>query len=113
MTSYETEKAAGVCFERWRREQARIVFAEPLELYKDDGSLKPLSEVSADARAAIVSVEVEPRMDSDGNETVTDRKVKLHRKTVALESISRALGVYEKSNRQRSDIIPVEVEAPD
>ena len=109
------EKAADVALDRWMREQARIAFANPLELYNDDGSLKPLSEMSADARAMIASIEIESRVDGTGGdaESVTIKKVKLHSKSAALDSIGRALGAYEKDNRQRRDIIPVVVNAPD
>lgn len=105
------EKAADVALDRWMREQARIAFADPLELYSDDGSLKLLSELSADARATIASIEIETRM--VGEKEITIKKVKLHSKTAALESIGRALGAYEKDNKQRGDIIPVIANAPD
>lgn len=88
------------------REQARIAYADPLELYNDDGSSKPLSEMSKDARAAIASIDIEKRVSGTGDdaEVFIVKKIKLHSKTAALESIGRALGVFEKDNRQKGDI---------
>lgn len=109
------EKAADVTLERWMREQARIAFADPLELYNDDGSLKPISEMSPDARAAIAAIDIETRLVGSGEdaEEYTVKKVKLHSKTAAQDSIGRALGAFEKDNKQMGDIIPVIVNAPD
>lgn len=109
------EKAADVALDRWMREQARIAYADLADIFNDDGSLKLLSEMTADARAAIASIEIESRVDGKGEnaETVIIKKVKLHSKTAAQESIGRALGAYEKDNRQRNDIVPVVVDAPD
>ena len=102
------EKATDVTLERIMREQARIAFADPLEIYNDDGSLKPLSEMSADARAAIASIETETRMTGrdDGAGECVIRKFKLHSKAAAQESLIRMLGGYEKDNRQKGDIMP-------
>ncbi len=109
------EKAADVTLERWMREQARIAFLDVRDLYNDDGMLKPLSEMSADARAAIASIDIEKRVSGNGDdaEVFIVKKVKLHSKSAALDSIGRALGVYEMDNRQRGDIIPVIVNSPD
>lgn len=107
------EKAADVTLERWMREQARIAFGDPSDLYNDDGTLKRLSEITPDARATIAFIEIETRIvGSDGEERIV-KKLKLHSKTAALESIGRALGAYEEDNQQRGDIIPVLVNAPD
>lgn len=104
-------KAADVTLERWMREQARIAYVDPLDLYNDDGSLKPISQISADARASIASIDVETRIDQEGQSTHI-AKVKQHSKTAAQDQIGRALGAYEKDNQQRGDIIPVIVNAP-
>jgi len=108
-------KAADVTLDRWMREQARIAYADPLDIYQEDGTLKPLSQMSSDARAAIASIETESRTYGSGEdaEEFTIKKVKLHNKTAAQDSIGRALGAYEKDNRQRGDIIPVIANTPD
>lgn len=97
------------------REQACIAFLDVRELYNDDGSLRPLSEMSDEARAAIQSIDIEKRVSGSGNEqeVFIVRKVKLHSKAAALESIGRALGAYEKDNRQQADIIPNLADKPD
>jgi len=105
-------KAADVTLERWMREQARIAYADPLELYNDDGSLKPISDMSPDARATISGIDLETRKIGDDDE-IHVAKIRQHSKTAAQESIGRALGAYEKDNRQRGDIIPVLVNAPE
>jgi len=109
------EKAADVTLDRWMREQARIAFADPAELYNDNGSLKSLSEMSPDARATIAAIDIESRVYGGGEnaEEFVVKKVKLHSKTAALESLGRALGAYEKDNKQKNDIIPVLVNKPD
>lgn len=109
------EKAADVTLDRWFREQARIAYSDPKELFNDDGSMKQLSEMSADARAAIASIDTEIRMagSDDNAEPITVKKVRLHSKTNAQDSIGRALGAYEKDNKQKGDIIPVIVNAPE
>ncbi len=109
------EKAADVTLDRWMREQARIAYADPLDLYNEDGSLKPLSDMSVDARASIASIDIESRFVAGGDdpEEYIVKKLKLHSKTAAQDSIGRALGAYEKDNKQRGDIIPVIVNEPD
>lgn len=109
------EKASDVTLERWMREQARIAFFDPLELYNEDGTPKAISDISPEARAAIASIEIESRMHGAGDfaEEFEVKKIKLHSKTSAQESIGRALGAYEKDNKQRGDIIPVIVGSPD
>jgi len=108
-------KAADVTLERWMREQARIAYADPLDIYAEDGSLKPLSAMSPDARAAIASIDTETRVFGRGDdaEEYEIKKVKLHSKTAAQDSIGRALGAYEKDNRQKDRIIPVIADKPD
>ncbi len=109
------EKAADVTLERWMREQARIAFLDVRDLYNDDGSLKPLSEMTEDARVCIASIDIEKRFSGSGDdrEVFIVKKVKLHNKTAALESIGRALGVFEKDNRQKLDIVPLLASKPD
>lgn len=108
-------KSTDVTLERWMREQARIAYSDPLQIYNDDGTLKLLSEMSPDARAAIASIDTEIRFEGRGEdvEEITVKKVKMHSKVIAQDSIGRALGAYEKDNKQRGDIIPVIVNAPD
>lgn len=109
------ERAADVTLDRWMREQARIAYFDPIELYRENGVPKEISEISPDARAAIASIEIESKMYGRGDdaEEFEVKKIKLHSKTAAQDSIGRALGAYEKDNKQKGDIIPVIVSAPD
>lgn len=108
-------QAADVTLERWMREQARIAYADPMDLYNDDGTLKPLPEMTPDARAAIASIDIEEKLNGSGDDgkLYTVKKIRLHSKTAAQDSLGRALGAYEKDNRQRGDVIPVIVNKPD
>jgi phage terminase small subunit len=82
---------AGVTRSRVVQELARIAFADPADVMDVDEagnfSLRPFSEVSEDARAAIASIKQKP------NEHGEERELKLHDKLGALNILARATGL--------------------
>ena len=96
-------------------ELAAIGFSDPLEYYNNDGTLKPLENIPAHARATIREIRGEhsETVDPDGNVT---RKVtnqyKLHDKLKAIELIMRARGMMDTHNTARQPVVVMSVEAP-
>lgn len=89
------------------REVARIAYFDPKNLYREDGTLKPVYELDEDTRAAVASMEFE-EANAEGKTAATVKKVKLCSKDSALEKAMRHLGLYEADNRQR----PAPIELP-
>jgi phage terminase small subunit len=81
-----------VTAERVIAQLAAIAFADPRKLFTPDGRLKPLDEIDADTRAALV-IEVTEGTDADGNPTFS-RKVKFAEKLRALEMLGKHLGLF-------------------
>lgn len=92
MLREKAEVAAVVTRERLLREVARLAFADPRRLLREDGTMLQLHELDDDTAAAIASVEV----DEYGK-----LKYKLWDKGAAQEKLAKHLGVYEKDNRQQ------------
>ena len=101
-------RAADVSLDRWYREQARLAFPDIAGLYNQDGTIKPIHEMSDDAKAIISGIDIEYPGGEDAPVMVV--KIKQHSKNQALDQLGRALGAYEKDNKQKNDIIP---EIPD
>lgn len=90
----------GLSVERTLQELARLAYADPRKLYKEDGSLKAIHELDDDAAATIASVEV----DEIGMEGVVighTKKLKQWDKNAALEKAMKYHGLYEKDNEQK------------
>ena len=104
------EKRADVTLDRWFREQSRIAYSDPKELYDDNGDLKDLSEMTPEARATIAELVVEYPNGEDAPVKIV--KLKQWSKTQAQESLGRALGAYEKDNNQKRDIYVKADEVP-
>lgn len=92
---------------------ARSIYQEltfdPADLYREDGSLKNITELDEDTRMALTSVEFEQ---IGGNDSpVTVRKVKWAGRHQAREQLMKHLGMFEADNRQKSPLqdLPREV----
>lgn len=96
MLREKAEVAAVVTRERLLREIARLAFADPRRLLRENGTMLPLHELDDDTAAAIASVEV----DEYGK-----LKYKLWDKGAALEKLAKVLGVYEKDNEQKAPTV--------
>jgi phage terminase small subunit len=67
------------------------------KLYKEDGSLKKVTELDDDTALAIAGIEVEVKQ--DGTEV---RKYKIPNRHVNRDSLSKYHGLFEKDNLQRA-----------
>lgn len=87
--------------ERVLKEAARLALYDVRKLYRDDGSLVPITELDDDIAAAIVGIDVTVA----GNElaTETTHRYRLADKNNALERLFKHLGLYELDNSQKSD----------
>lgn len=85
---------------------ARTIYQElvfdPAKLYREDGSLKDVTELDEDTRMALVSVEFEQIGGKDC--PVTVRKVKWAARHQAREQLMKHLGMFEAHNKQKSPL---------
>lgn len=93
----QATKKAGVTPEVVLAELLRIATVDIGEAFNEDGSLKPLREMSADVRRAISSIEVET-FDGDADDGPFTKgavsKVKFWDKTRGLEMLGRHLKMF-------------------
>jgi phage terminase small subunit len=82
--------------ERVLTELARLAFIDIGQIFNDDGSMKPLSEMEEDARRAIVGLEVSEIRDNDGVVIGYIKKIKLADKLSALEKLGKHLGLFDQ-----------------
>lgn len=89
------------------REMARLAFADPAKLYGKDGKLLAITEMDADTRAAIASIEIEGTRTSKNGETA---KVKLADKNASLRMAAQHFGLLkERVELTGKDGGPVEI----
>lgn len=89
-------KQVEVTAESVLREMSRLAFSDVRELFDDNGELMPLSELSDEAAASIVGIDVA----TIGNDTVGRgqiTKVKLGDKLKALENLGKHLGIFNEN----------------
>lgn len=93
---------------------ARSIYQEitfdPAKLYRDDGSLKDITELDEDTRMALSSVEFEQIGGKDS--PVLVRKVKWAQRNQAREQLMKHLGMFEKDNAQKGGLfngLPLDV----
>lgn len=88
--------------DRWLREVLSCAFADPRELYDENGSLKPMSELEDHVAAAISEVETFEEYEGRGKNRELvghTRKVRMHAKLEALKMAGQVLGyVRDKVN---------------
>ena len=87
------------------RELARIAFSNVQDLYYNDGTLKPISELTRDQAAAISSIEVEERLGLAGGEVVpkAHKKYKFYDKMRALEALAQYLQMETQQEKSVSE----------
>lgn len=74
---------------------------DPAKLYREDGSLKDVTELDEDTRMALASVEFEQ---TGGNDSpVTVRKVKWAARHAAREQAMKHLGMFLADNKQAGE----------
>lgn len=75
---------------------------DPAKLYREDGSLKDITELDEDTRMALSSVEFEQSGNRD--DPVTVRKVKWASRATAREQLMKHLGMFEADHKQAGSI---------
>jgi phage terminase small subunit len=84
--------------ERVLRELARLAFLDPRKLFREDGSLKPITELDDDTAAALASMEIERRYEhyakGQARNTRTVTKIKFADTVRALELLGRHLKLF-------------------
>lgn len=103
------------------RELMRIAQSDPADAFNDDGSLKPMRDMSVETRRAIASVETDELWGGVGEDRAQigiTRKVKFWPKTQALEALGRHLKMFtDKSEVTGKDggdlVVRVVTEAAD
>jgi len=103
----ETKKRWRLEIDRVLEELAYIATLDPSDIFNDDWTPKPLSEVPEHARRAISAIKKKEASGATMEETV---EVKLIDKNAALEKFMKYLGAYEKDNAQKITQITVKVE---
>lgn len=84
--------ATGITAERVLLELSRIAFFDPRTLLNDDGSAKPVNELSDDTAAAIAGLDLQELHTEDGVSGVV-KKYKIADKNTALTNALRHLGL--------------------
>lgn len=77
-------------------EVAKIAFSDIRAYLDDTGNLLPISEIGANAAAALGSIELSVEHDGDGEGYATTKKVKMWDKLGALKLLSQLLGMHVK-----------------
>lgn len=107
----KTSSKLEITRERVLQEMARVAFHDPRKFFDDGGNLIPVVDLDDDTAAALAGMDVNMRMvrGPDGetkvNETEGVHKIKIADKMVALDKLSRHLGLFEKDNDQRAPTI--------
>lgn len=94
--SAEQSQRLRITADRVMQEYEALALLDPLDLFRPDGSMKPLAEIPEAARRAIGGLELRELADLEtpnGPVSVTLRKVKLIDKRGALDSIAKILGM--------------------
>ena len=85
----------GITADRVLQELARVAFLDVRKLLHDDGSMKPISELDDDTRAAIAGLELSEIRDEDGKPIGVLKKIKIADKLVALDKLARNFGLLQ------------------
>ena len=86
-----------ISVERVAAEYARLAFFDPRKFFRDDGSLKPISELDEDSARAIAGMDVNELFEGNGEDRSQVgycKKVKLADKVRALEGLGRYLKMF-------------------
>lgn len=98
----------GLTAERTIGEIARICTFDIRRLYREDGTLKHVTEMDEDTRAAIASIEVHESV-VDGIVVGQTTKIKPWDKIRALEMAMKHLALYERNHAQQRENLKIQV----
>lgn len=91
------EKRTEITQDKALKELGRLGFSDIRKYFKDDGSLKNITDLDDDAAAAVASVEVDELFDGSGKDRVQigfTKKFKFWDKNSALEKIGKHLKMF-------------------
>jgi phage terminase small subunit len=90
------------------KELARVAFLDIRKFYDDNGKLKQPHELDDDAAAALAGIDVTEEFEYKNNGSREQigwtKKVKLHNKLVALDSLAKHLGMYKDGDSLPDEI---------
>lgn len=98
------EELAGVSKLRAIKQLSRMAFADISEAYNDDGTLKPLSQMSEDLKATFEGVET-----MTIGEVSEVQKLKIASKRGAIQDLAKMLGWNEAEKIEHSGDINIEI----
>lgn len=95
-------------------EYAKIAFIDIREYYNEDGTLKSPHDLNDKAAASLAGIEVDEiwGYDVDLERKVKQgetKKIKMHNKLGALDSIAKHLGMFEKDNAQKQPMVAPQI----
>ncbi|MDH4581387.1 terminase small subunit [Pseudomonas sp. BN415] len=101
------EKRTEITQDMVLREYARIAFFDPRNLFNDDGTPKPITELDDDTAAALAGLDLQEVYEGYGDERVFigyTKKYKVADKKGALDSVARHLGMFTAKGHAELDI---------
>jgi phage terminase small subunit len=98
----------GLKTQRVLLETARLAYSDPARIYREDGSVKHVTEMDEDTRAAIAAIEINENV-VDGVVVGRTTKIKFWDKVRALEMGMKHLGLFERDNSQQGEKIQIQV----
>lgn len=101
----ELQEKTGISAERVIQEFARVALVDPAQAFDGNGNLLSISDMPADLRRGIASIEIKTQTYGKGdNETEeTTHKIRFWDKNKALENLGKHLGVYSEDNKQKAE----------
>lgn len=99
----ERSRRTQVTGDRVLEELAKIAFFDIREAFNPNGTLKPLDEMTPDARAVIANLDVSDVHDRDGNVVGRLSKVRLADKVAVLTLLMRHLGMLNDKIKVQGD----------
>ena len=103
----EYQKKSGINKQRILDEYAKIAFSDIRELYSEDNQLLDVKKIDDNVAGSVSSVEVDEMTNKYGEIIGYTKKVKLHNKLAALDSLGKVLGIFEKDNDQRKPTLNI------
>lgn len=85
-------------------ELAKLGFFDIRKLFDSDGKPLDISKLDDDTAAALVGLDVQDVVDSDGNYVGFVKKYKMADKIKALELLGKHLGAWEPQDKQQTEV---------
>lgn len=101
-------KRLDITADRVLKEYAKIAFSDIRKFYDEKGHLKHPKDIDDDSACALSAIETEQIFSRDGDGIGIVKKIKVHNKLGALDSIARHLGMFEKDNKQKADALGIQ-----